>query len=219
MNCEKNPNLTIKKASKNDANLIASLHTKFITTRTNSQPNIIEGQYLIHYYHELISRDDCLVLIAEVDRKVVGYASVVSNQGGILVNLALKHPILLFSSIKSNLTSLNYLFVKLKQKITHEVFGGKWKGGPTELRSGYELRSIAVLPEYRKVHVGTCLLNHIIQFCIDNDWFPIIAWVAIENIASQRLFEKVGFKRAQLVNEKQGQVYIYSYSLRAQGKI
>ena len=60
-----------------------------------------------------------------------------------------------------------------------------------EGRNSYDI-GMAVSPEYRKKGYGAYILNYLKNHCINNNWSPTCG-CAIENIASQKTIEKIGF--------------------------
>ncbi len=51
---------------------------------------------------------------------------------------------------------------------------------------------MVVHPKYRRKGFGTYIINHLKNYCLENNWRPICG-CAIENIGSRRTLEKAGF--------------------------
>ena len=60
-----------------------------------------------------------------------------------------------------------------------------------EGRKSYDI-GMAVSPDYRRKGYGAFILNYLKNHCITNNWQPTCG-CAIENIASQKTIEKIGF--------------------------
>ena len=82
-------------------------------------------------------------------------------------------------------------------------------------KSRGEIRHIAVLPNYRRRGIGSQLVNCTIEFLKSIDYSRIRAQVRVKNKKSQRLFEKLGFRREPrpIRSVKNSEVKLYKYVL------
>lgn len=172
----------------------------------------IQRRFLHAYYRELVHYADGVVYVAISGNQVVGYVSLVNGQARLVFRLMLNHPWLCAQYTIRVLLSLQ-LMEYLWTKIRYEVLGDKWGPELKPVSNPYELRSIAVDPNYRNADVGTALLQAVLEHAQRRNWRPVISWVAQANLPSARLFEKVGFRKIGTRPESDGTVCLYRYDL------
>lgn len=82
-------------------------------------------------------------------------------------------------------------------------------------RSRGEIRHIIVLPNHQRKGIGSQLANCAIEFLKSIGYAEIWAQVRVENKKSQRLFEKLGFRREPrlITSLKNPKVKLYKYML------
>ena len=205
--------IAIRRADETHIPEIARLHKEYVSEGFEWQPETTELQFLSSYYHHVIHLKNSAVYVALFDQQVIGYVALVMNQGRILLKLSLSNPGT-FINLKSFRILFSFHMIKLiYSKFIHEIVGKKWRKAPTKYRSAYELRSIAVSPDCRRLSIGTSLLNTLLSDALRKKWIPIITWVDEANIASTRLFEKMGFKKVGIRDEPRGNVQLFTYDV------
>jgi len=163
---------------------------------------VVEIPLLAAYYRELTRRRDCAVYIAIHNDQVIGYCSLVSNQLKVMLMVVVKN-LCLFLRSAGSLRFTNY-YQYVRRKLFDEGFGQKWQD--IQVRAGVEVRSIAVDEAYRGADVGLRLLVACLQEARAIKWISLIAWVAENNKASCRLFERAGF---HVVGEKMEDTHVF----------
>ncbi len=58
------------------------------------------------------------------------------------------------------------------------------------------ITNVAVDPNYRKLHVGSAIINCLIEFSKNNDIKAFTLEVRVSNIAAKNLYKKIGFEEA-----------------------
>lgn len=186
---------------------IARLHYEYIFPDSQKMREI-EIPLLEAYYLELIRRKDCMVYVAIHNEQVIGYCSLVSNQRKAMLMSVVKNPCIFLRSVTSIRFTNFYRYVS--RKMSDEWLGQKWQG--IQVRAGVEVRSIAVDEAYRGTEIGFHLLVECLQIARAKKWSSLIAWVAENNKASCRLFERAGF---HIVGEKMEDTHVFRlYQIR-----
>ncbi len=197
--------VTIKPAEQSQVEDIAHLHLLCIASGNELDGSKSSILFLETYYRELLTGPDTAVLVALLGNRLVGYCTLVANQGRVLQRLIARRPIFFLKAIGSfQLTRY------MAGKVYSECLGGKWQTRLARFKGGYELRSVAVDANYRSASVGTRLVQRALAHARDQQWNPVVAWVADENSASCHVFEKAGFQRVGYKLEAERVVHLYS---------
>jgi L-amino acid N-acyltransferase YncA len=205
--------VVIRRADESHISDIVGLHKEYVSEGPEWQREMTERQFLSDYYRYIIHLQNSAVYVALSDQRVIGYVALVLNQGRILLKLSLGSPGT-FVNLDSFRTLLSFRMLKLiYSKFLHEIIGEKWRRAPGKYRSAYELRSIAVFPDHRRLSVGTSLLNTLLADAVKRKCIPIITWVDETNVASTRLFEKVGFRKVGNRDDPHGKVQLFTYDV------
>lgn len=191
-----------RRATLEDVYSIVEMHKAYIAGEDLS---IFQDLYLDYYYQEIIHSENC-VFVALAGNKVIGFCSLVADHSRILMEIV-KHKY--YDIFKVPLSRwfqvLKYSFGRLY----YEAFRGKWNNSTIrEYQFCIELRAIAVNPGYRRVHVGTNLLQTCIETARRSDKMPIVAWVLDSNDASIRLFLSKGFRKVGIRKMTSGNFYL-----------
>lgn len=149
-----------------------------------------------------------MVFVAVVEGQVIGYSSLVAGHRQVLLALAGKYPVLV-----GRFAVRGFLLPKLLRYLwkvfAREYLGAKWPKNIEPYKEAYELRSVAVDANYRGMAIGTTLLDATLAYAGQKGWKSIIAWVAEDNLASSRLFEKVGFQKVSPKDEAEPSANLY----------
>ncbi len=89
-----------------------------------------------------------------------------------------------------------YIYLKYGSAIFVAEFNGKVVGYITimDLGEKAKIMSIAVKKEFRRMGIGSKLIDEAIRWCILNDKKGLLLEVRASNIPAQKLYKKKGFK-------------------------
>lgn len=194
---------------------VTRLHEEFIADQTGQEALAAGAEFLRAYYGDLIARDDCALLVAVVGNHVVGYVSLVAGQSRVLLGLLRHHPGLL-GRTALRLAFWRQIIRYVLAKASLELLGRKWDqvgsvDGLEVCRRAVELRSVAVDPTWRGHAVGIALVEAAQARALASGWVPLIAWVAELNAASNRLFQRAGFRLMTTRGEPPETVNLYAW--------
>lgn len=195
--------IEIKRADRGQVKSVVGLHKVLISNGPVSE--IV----LEHYYSELLDRSDCALYVAIDNQQVIGYASLVKSQRLVMARAMLLHGDF-WSQTFAQFSTFPTLFKYVLNKVFHEYFGGKWGKKSNRLPNVCELRAIAVESKYQGRGVAAALLELSIVYARHNHLMPVIAWVAADNLPSQHLFKRVGFKKIATPDDLHRPVVLYS---------
>jgi SAM-dependent methyltransferase/ribosomal protein S18 acetylase RimI-like enzyme len=203
--------VVFQKAFAVHATQVARLHYTHIFPGSQKilEREAIEISLLTAYYSELIRRKDCTVYVAIHTGGVIGYCSLVSNQLKAMLMAVVKNPRIFMRSAGS-LRFTNF-YQHVRRRLFDEGLGQKWQD--IQVRAGVEIRSIAVNEAYRGADIGFRLLVACMQEAHVRKWNSLMAWVAENNTASRRLFERAGFLMVGKKVENSNVVRLYQIRL------
>jgi SAM-dependent methyltransferase/GNAT superfamily N-acetyltransferase len=200
---------SVRPARKSDALEVAGLHHRFISDTSLLSEAHLDIGHINEYYRMIISRRNGSVHVACDGGRIIAYSSIVKGQSKIILSTIFAHPAPLIKYLRNpctfRLSSLRYAI----SKFIHETVG-KWPAGINEFKNAYELRSVAVEPEYRGLSVGSALLRASLEHARKNNFRPLIAWISESNLPSIRLFEKAGFRKIGEKMEAHENVCLYA---------
>lgn len=93
-------------------------------------------------------------------------------------------------AIQNEVFNLNSQYIIARNDFTNEVIGfvGVWI-----IAGEASIINIAVDKKYRKLGIGTSLLNHLFKLCTDMNCHDITLEVRESNILAQSMYSKMGF--------------------------
>lgn len=205
--------LTITVAGRQHTRAVADLHILYVSSDPVCEISQSAADLIRAYYDELQGRDDCSILVALVDGEVVGYAALVARHRRILWRSLARKPLVLLRIIMQ-VRFWRPMTWYVARLVSSEFLGGKWPEGDAAkpLRRAWELRSIAVKPQWRGRSIAPKLLQSALQHAMIRQWAPVVAWVAQGNLASNRAFTKVGFQVVDRKTDQHGSANVYLWT-------
>lgn len=109
-------NIVIRNAEIEDTKKIDEFLTKLILDERKYDPNINENCEITNYYENIISKEDTCILVAEYDRKLVGYLyGFIKNDGDTCISLVSKLDALYVEEDFRNMNIGNNLIEEFKK--------------------------------------------------------------------------------------------------------
>lgn len=171
-----------------DIDRIVELHMKLFTGE-NHIPVLFGPDYIYSMFKWLIMSNNTFILIAEIEKKVVGFVSVCDKPysgkfflSGFpsLVKSFTRKPVLLVS-------------VSLWKRIINRILQSNLKVNQIDLSKMAQLHLIAVDVEFRGLGISGELLKNVENEIMTRGCNSIFAGVYRTNLPSQRTFKKAGW--------------------------
>ena len=109
-------NIVIRNAEIEDASIIDKFLTKLIHDEKKYDSNIDEKCEITNYYENLILKDNNIVLVAEINNKIIGYLyGFIINNGNTCINLTSKLDALYVEEEYRNKSVANSLINEFKK--------------------------------------------------------------------------------------------------------
>lgn len=199
----------VRRAGRYDIPEIAALHSRYI--RNSCFTSIQESQFLEHYYSETIRHKHCFLNVAECKGEIIGYSLIASAHKNILISLVLRHPISALKYLISTMAS-NQLVDIFFSRVSRELLMTKFKEIRPPREGFCELRSIAVVPEYRAKGPARRLLAASLACAQKSGLNLCFSWVSASNLESLGLFKNAGFIIRNTQSEHGQDVHILEWN-------
>jgi ribosomal protein S18 acetylase RimI-like enzyme/SAM-dependent methyltransferase len=196
-------------AQPRDVGAITTLHL----THIEVERQLTDILHLLKlYYIHLVSQKEGALYVATRGDEVVGYANLVRSQRRVLLQLLVRNPGAFLALARRTLRIGSRLGIILA-KLYHEVLGGKW--GPVGSKYGhaFELRSIVVAPNFRGRSIGSDLIVRCLEKASHLGARTVVAWVGEQNLLSQNLFLKAGFRKVGVNQESDRAVALFAITI------
>lgn len=191
--------MTIKKAEKNEAKIIAQIHRKSINTGFLST---FGDRFLTKLYEFIISADYCVCYIYRQKDTPVGFICVSLDSKKMYNDFLKKNLNLAITVFLKNAFSVNRL-----TKIFDHLFYNKKK---KELPAA-ELLSVAVIEDFKRKKIGSELFNKAMDYFKKNKIDNFIITTGANNIESNEYFKKNKcklIKRVSIHRNQNSNIYI-----------
>lgn len=170
--------MTIKKAEKNEAKIIAQIHRKSINTGFLST---FGDRFLTKLYEFIISADYCVCYIYRRNNIPVGFICVSLDSKKMYNDFLKKNFYLAIIVFLKNAFSVD----RLAKIFDHLFYNSKKRNLPSA-----ELLSVAVIENFKRKKIGSELFNHAIDYFKDNKIKDFIITTGTNNIESNEYFKK-----------------------------
>jgi len=170
--------MTIEKAKKNDAKIIARIHRKSIKTGFLST---FGDKFLTRLYEFIISSNYCVCYINRLEEKPVGFICISLNSKKMYNDFLKKNLYLATIIFTKNVLSVN----RLIKVFDHLFYNSKKRNLPNA-----ELLSVAVIEDFKRKKIGSKLFNEAMSYFQRNNVNNFVITTGADNIESNEYFKR-----------------------------
>jgi ribosomal protein S18 acetylase RimI-like enzyme len=191
--------MTIKKAEKNEAKIIAQIHRKSINTGFLST---FGDRFLTKLYEFIISADYCVCYIYRQKDTPVGFICVSLDSKKMYNDFLKKNLNLAITVFLKNAFSVN----RLTKIFDHLFYNSKKRNLPSA-----ELLSVAVIENFKRKKIGSKLFDEAMNYFKKNKINNFVITTGANNIESNEYFKKNKCKltkRVSIHRNQNSNIYI-----------
>lgn len=175
--------LEILPLRKADAPEVARAHVDYLNSPLQSA-----GGYgmLVAQYEAIARQNGAVGFVARVDGQFAGFICGVWDRSALQKGLLAAGPILVINTIRQFLSNPTYFAYRLTRRLFYFRQAEK-------VYSGYELRPIVVLPQFRGYGVADQLVDHLVEDARQRGFEQIFLFTEHDNHAAARFYNRYGF--------------------------